>query len=429
MRDQGVYGFGWRGARPVRRLRLAWWLVWWAATHISLPGAVLLAAAGSQVPYVMMLGLNSAARFAVFAVLSALLVAWLFGLVWRPRLVLRRQVLGRGVTDGSVTVRYELVNQGRFTAWDVVLDSYFLHPDLRWQQGSPPAVAALAPGERVVVQAMVRTRRRGRYTLPAVRAASAYPLGLCLTGRAGEGDRQLLVQPTFPVLQQLDIRFGSRVQAGGAREVSQLGASMEFIGCREYRNGDSPRHLHVRSWARLGAPVVKEFRDEYLCRTALILDTRLQRALWRWSNRPTDQQFEAAVALTAAVAAHVVRGEAVVELFAAGPEIYRFPAGRSLGQLPDLLDLLAAIEIVKGGEPLDALTPVVMREVAEISGAVVVLLNWDARRAALLDELAAHGVVVRAFWVVPAGTTTVSPDPRVTLVDAEQMLAGQVVRL
>ncbi len=429
MPDQGVYGFGWRGHRPHRRLRLAWWVAWWAVSHISLPGAILLAAAGSQIPYVMMMGPTSSARFAVFALLCAVLIAGLYGRVWRPRLALRRLVMGRGVTSGVVTLRYELVNHGRFTAWDVMLDSYFLHPDLRWQQGGPPSIASLAPGEKVLVQATLHTRHRGRYTLPAVRVASAYPLGLCLTGCPGEGDRQVLVQPAFPVLQQLDVKFGSRVQAGGAREVSQLGASMEFIGCREYRSGDNPRHLHVRSWARVGAPVVKEFRDEYLCRTALILDTRLRRHLLRWSNRPTDQQFEAAVSLTSAVAAHVVRGEAVVELFAAGPEIYRFPAGRSLGQLPDLLDLLAGIEIVVRGEPLDALTPVVLREVAEISGAVVVLLNWDARRAALLDELAAHGVTLRAFWVVPAGAATISPDPRVTIVDAGQMLAGQVVRL
>jgi uncharacterized protein (DUF58 family) len=429
MLEQGAYGFGWRGARPRRRLRIVWWLAWWAATHISLPGGVLLAAACVQLPYVMMLGPASSARFAVFALLCAVGVAWIASWVLRPRLALQRRVMGRGVADGSVSLSYELVNRGRFTAWDVLLDSPFLHPDLRWQQGGPPSVAAVAPGERIVVNASLRTRRRGRYTLPAVRAASTHPLGLCLSGRPGAGDRQLIVQPVFPVLQQLDVQFGSRVQTGGAREISQLGASMEFIGCREYRFGDNPRHLHVRSWARVGTPVVKEFRDEYLCRTALILDTRLRRRLLRWSNRRTDLQFEGAVALTAAVAAHVVRGEAVVELFAAGPEIYRFPAGRSLGQLPDLLDLLAAIDVLDRGEPFDALTPVVMREVAEISGAVVVLLGWDQRRAALLDELAAHGVTLRAFCVVPAGAVLIAPDPRVTMVDAGQILAGQVVRL
>jgi len=429
MLERGAYGFGWRGARPRRRLRVAWWTAWWAATHISLPGGVLLAAACVQLPYVMMLGPDSSARFGVFALLCAALVTGLAGWALRPRLALRRLVTGRGVAGGSVTLRYELVNRGRLAAWDVVLDSPFLHPDLRWQKGGPPSVAAVAPGERIVVQAALRTLRRGRYTLPDVRAASAHPLGLCLSGRPGTGDRQIVVQPAFPALQQLDAPFGSRVQAGGAREVSQLGASMEFIGCREYRSGDNPRHLHVRSWARVGVPVVKEFRDEFLCRTALILDTRVRRHPFRWSNRRTDEQFEAAVALAAAVAANVVRGEAVVELFAAGPEIYRFPAGRSLGQLPDLLDLLAAVDVFTRGEPLDALTPVVMEEVAEISGAVVVLTGWDRRRAALLDELASHGVALRAFWVVPAGAGTTSPDPRVMIVDAGQMLAGQVVRL
>jgi hypothetical protein len=47
---------------------------------------------------------------------------------------------------------------------------------------------------------------------------------------------------------------------------------MEFLGCREYRQGDNPRHIHAPSWARIGAPIDKEFREEYAHHSALVVD-------------------------------------------------------------------------------------------------------------------------------------------------------------
>lgn len=56
---------------------------------------------------------------------------------------------------------------------------------------------------------------------------------------------------------------------------SSTGDAIEFVGTRDYREGDPPRNIHWRSWARRGAPVVKEYQEEYFCRIALILDTFL----------------------------------------------------------------------------------------------------------------------------------------------------------
>ncbi|MBS7391193.1 MAG: DUF58 domain-containing protein, partial [Fibrobacter sp.] len=48
--------------------------------------------------------------------------------------------------------------------------------------------------------------------------------------------------------------------------------SMEFIGVREYREGDSLRDLHHKAFARYGRPFTKEFATEVGGGVTLLLD-------------------------------------------------------------------------------------------------------------------------------------------------------------
>lgn len=65
---------------------------------------------------------------------------------------------------------------------------------------------------------------------------------------------------------------------GGLTRAAAVGDSEEFIGLREYRPGDPLRHIHWRSFAKRGTPVVKEYQDEYFDRHALVIDTFLGQA-------------------------------------------------------------------------------------------------------------------------------------------------------
>ena len=64
-----------------------------------------------------------------------------------------------------------------------------------------------------------------------------------------------------------------RYQEGGVALAANIGRSEEFVSLREYRHGDPVRHIHWRSWAKTGKPIVKEFEDEFFVRHALVLDT------------------------------------------------------------------------------------------------------------------------------------------------------------
>jgi len=142
-------------------------------------------------------------------------------------------------------------------------------------------VDQLRAGETVSVSSHIVVEKRGSYLLPLPVADSAFPFGLWRWGSRGRANRPILVYPNFTPLQQMEIPVGSQYQRVGVLETAKSGQSLEFLGCREYRYSDNPRHIHAGSWARLGQPIIKEFREEHLFRCVFIVDVYTHPvALW-----------------------------------------------------------------------------------------------------------------------------------------------------
>ena len=88
----------------------------------------------------------------------------------------------------------------------------------------------------------------------------------------------LLVLPKRYPVPSLELTGRRHHHQGGVALSSSVGEAAEFHGLRDYRPGDPLRHIHWRSWARNGKPVVKKYEDEYFVRHAMILDTYGQSA-------------------------------------------------------------------------------------------------------------------------------------------------------
>jgi len=80
----------------------------------------------------------------------------------------------------------------------------------------------------------------------------------------------VLILPKRYPLPDLALRARATNQRGGVALAAAIGESEEFVSLRDYRPGDPRRHIHWRSWARTGRPIVKEFQDEFFVRHALI---------------------------------------------------------------------------------------------------------------------------------------------------------------
>src|SRR5262249_45057894 len=154
------------------------------------------------------------------------------------------------------------------------------------------------------------------------------------------------------------------------------------------------RHIHWRSWARAGKPVVKEFEDEFFVRHALILDT--------FADYTHSESFEEAASIAASFACTIQTQESLLDLLFVGSESYCFTAGRGVAHGEQLLEILASVRPSRerGFEKLGRL---VLNHINNVSGCIFVLLNWDKERRDLVQKVRSLGVPSLVLVVVEAG--------------------------
>ncbi|MCM8757094.1 MAG: DUF58 domain-containing protein, partial [Candidatus Omnitrophica bacterium] len=199
---------------------------------------------------------------------------------------------------------------------------------------------------------------------------------------------------SFQPIQTLNLPLSQRHQPGGLAFGSHCGDSPEYVGNREYRPGDPARRIDFRSWARLARPVVKEYQEEYYSRVGLVLDTFIGPR----QSAKREMELEAAISLTAAIAEVVCQGESVVDLFAAGSTLHTFRAGRSIGQVQHILDILACLE---GSYfcPFEKILPSLTEEYQGMSAVIFVFLRWDEIRRQLVQRAREGQSVSRVILV------------------------------
>ncbi len=275
---------------------------------------------------------------------------------------------------------------------------------LYWDGPLPPAgQLAVDPVERTLeapdgapswISIGLRPLHRGRHVLPRLGLARTDLFGLVRTRAVWLPQTVVLAYPRYYTLDELPLPMDRRYQPGGIPLASELGDSLEFVGTREYREGDALRRIHWRSWARLGRPVVREYQEEYFSRIALVLDTFLPRR-----PRPRERaRFEVAISMLASVADHFGRSEEVVDILAAGPDLYEISTGRSLGYLDNVLDVLACLE-PSPAPPFEAIGPPLFERLERLTTVVAVMLEWDEARERFLRRVRAMGVAVHVLLI------------------------------
>jgi uncharacterized protein (DUF58 family) len=284
-------------------------------------------------------------------------------------------------------------------------------------------------GGHATIPLALKALKRGVYSLPPVRAFWTWPLNLFRSGKLSVSVPPLMIIPRFTPIENIDLPVGRRYQPGGFALTSNLGDSPEYVGNRYYVPGDSVRRIDSRAWARLGRPAVREYQEEYYCRIALVLDTYIPR---RRRTRPEGfEELEAAISLAAAIADALSRGEYIIDIFAAGPELYTFRAGQNMAHLDNVLEILSCVEACRKN-PFDTLAPALAEEVANIATMICVFLDWDESRRHLVQMAEETGCLSRVV-IVRRGKTTESLDTagstRVTVVDPASVCAGGVTQL
>jgi len=322
-------------------------------------------------------------------------IAAAVSMLHRPRLNLTVTLPDRAVAGQPFDFETVISNTGRRPAYDCAA-GFLQLPWALQESGAEQYVRVLVPGQSVKAALRILPKRRGVYELPKIRAFTAFPFHLVRSGSLKRPTGALLVQPPFSPLTEVRIPVSRRYQPGGIALTSNIGESPEYIGNREFRPGDPIKHIDFRSWARLAKPAVREYQEEYYCRLALLVDTHVP--LRRWKGVGGYPDFEAAISLSAAVADALSRGEYLIDIFAAGPEVYVFRAGRHIAHLDNILEILACVDCCRKN-PFQAVNARLSGELQGISALIGVFLDWDDPRCELMRMAEEAGCHAKALVV------------------------------
>lgn len=259
------------------------------------------------------------------------------------------------------------------------------------------AAPDLAPRSETEMPMEIIPTRRGVLRFEAVTVACPDPFGIFRALVDVPRPESVLILPRRYVLPSLVLPGTPRYQPGGVALASSIGESEEFVSLREYRPGDPMRHIHWRSWAKTGKPIVKEFQDEFFVRHALVLDT--------FASAEQLDDFEEAVSVAASFACTLQTQESLLDLLFVGPQAFCFTAGRGIAHREQILEVLAAVN-ARHDPKFAELTRLVVEHLPTVTGCICILLGWDEPRREFVRQLRKHDAAVMVFVIVPAGAPT-----------------------
>jgi uncharacterized protein (DUF58 family) len=256
------------------------------------------------------------------------------------------------------------------------------------------AVPPAPPGQETEVRVELTPLRRGVLHFNGVTLARPDPLGVLRALATVPLPQTALILPRRYPLPPIALPGTLKYQEGGVALAARVGQSEEFVALRDYRHGDPMRHIHWRSWARVGKPVVKEFEDEFFVRHALVLDT--------FTDHQPGEVFEEAVSVAASFVCTIQTQESLLDLLFVGPQSYCFTAGRGLAHAEQMLEILASVRAC-GDQRFRALQDLVLNHVRALSGCICVFVAWDDDRRKFVEMLRALRVPVLALVIVEPG--------------------------
>lgn len=366
----------------------------------------------------------------------------------RPRVRLDIHYGSRAQAGTVLPVMLEITQQSkRLAGLDLSVIAHKLPLDVDAEQPEGVRIGNLTPGETVRVRAGLLCPKRGVFRLQGWRVESDFPFGILNSYRAFTENTSIIVYPEYQPLTHLDVPTGRRYQPGGMALASSVGESFEYFGNREFREGDNIRNIDWRATARMaGTPILREWREEYFLRVAVILDTYIElpkrssgvslptfeallpRSRARARSEQQSADFERAVSLSAAVSDFMAGKEYIVDLFGAGPELFRLQSGRGLGTNDQVLDILANTSPTTA-DNLNTLLPQLEEDLPQLTSVVCVFLDWNDSRRAFAETLQSRGAGVKVI-VVRTTPTTLDPavdaafENNVVVIDADAYAQG-----
>jgi uncharacterized protein (DUF58 family) len=205
--------------------------------------------------------------FVLASLLMAVAVAgWLLPARMVRGITAERRVPPHAYQDDEVSVDVVVRGDPRHARISLVITDPFVTPTRLF-------LSHLDRGEEVTFATVRKATRRGPVEGGPFEVSSSGPLGVATARRSVPAGGATLIYPRVSPLTWFPGVEGSNEQGLPATSSHRRGMGQDYLGIREYRTGDSPRHVHWPSSARHGSLMVREFERERPHCLAILIDT------------------------------------------------------------------------------------------------------------------------------------------------------------
>lgn len=162
---------------------------------------------------------------------------------------------------------------------------------------------------------------RGVFSLDNISLESSYPFGIyCRRKKLETEQATVLVLPRTFKIHQFNFALSSRQGREGDIQSSKAGYYNEFSGLREYRYGDSLKHVHWASTARHQQLMIKEYESYDRPTILIVLDQDKKSDIGELPN----STFEYAIQIVASIIEYAIENQIGVYVFGKGQSDTRF---------------------------------------------------------------------------------------------------------
>lgn len=268
-------------------------------------------------------------------------------------------------------------------------------------------VGLLLPNQATSAYLDLTFERRGRYRLGRWRVSTTAPFALSTAWRESTDEEEFV--DVYPRLLNLPRSWRQRLptKVGNVSSSAhrQGHADEVFFGLREYRRGDSRRHIHWRTTARIGDLVVRQFEQQRRLDVCFLVDSYCPASAGE--NDAAYQNVETAISLAASLVVQLFGGSgSQIMLSVAGQHNETCGGGLSREALRRMLQILARVQTTTTPD-LDQSLEQVAKAVKHLPDLVVIsprplseILASDDNQSSLLRQWQQRG---RLNWVDISG--------------------------
>ncbi|MCA1838915.1 MAG: DUF58 domain-containing protein [Actinobacteria bacterium] len=251
------------------------------------------------------------------------------------KLTVSRRVPARATAGDDLTVILTIENHSKTARRLIAGNDGFL--------GANDFVAPMvAPLSSLELRTNVSSIKRGIFSGAPLTLRSGVPFGIAIASRKFGLTSELTVHPRWFPIQSFPLLEAASTPDESWHERPRRGGGMDFYGLREYRPGDSVRHIHWRNSAKGGKLLVREYEEQPSSRLTIIIDNSVS-----IGGDPANT-LEDSISIAASLVMYAMQSGHPVQLFAigaGGDSAHLFEPTRS-----QALDWLSSLQIESRGD-------------------------------------------------------------------------------